>query len=154
MSESPLSQFVRIWCHPSYPPDSVQQTDLEAVEKRYSFLLPESYKQEVLSVGLPRPTAALLNSIVELELELADVSNFLSPVEIVERTEGWRDINLPKNLIAFAADCSGNLFAFETQSGASATVWFFDHDSGEVSEAATDFANWIERFCRIEPVVE
>ena len=154
MAESPLSRFIQIWCHPSYPPDPVQQSDLEMVEERFGFSLPQDYKAEVLNVGLPKPTIALLSSIVEAELELADVSNFLSPTEIVEQTEEWRDIGLPKNLVAFASDCMGNLFAFDSRARGNTAIWLFDHDFGDVAEVANDFTSWIERFCRVEPVLE
>jgi len=49
---------------------------------------------------------------------MRDVSDFLRPSEMVTVTEDWRDMGLPEELVAFAADCMGNLFCFSAKAGA------------------------------------
>lgn len=50
----------------------------------------------------------LLDKIVDIELDIADVSEFLNPSDIVETTFNWHELGLPSELVAFATDCSGN----------------------------------------------
>ncbi|MBC6982097.1 SMI1/KNR4 family protein [Caulobacter sp. 17J80-11] len=149
-----LDAFVRKWTHPDYAPDAVAPAALEQAEARLGCRFPPAYREAVLGTGLPRPTIALLSSIVDRELDIADVSNFFDPAEIVETTEGWRELGLPEHLIAFAGDCSGNLFAFDrrTASDAESPVWLFDHDFGTVRKVADSFTDWIAAFCAIDPV--
>lgn len=96
------------------PPDPVVESDLRRVEQHLDMRLPDDYRQAVLTVGLPRPTIALLDAIVERELDLHDVSNFYSPQEIIEETTDWHEIGMPEKLIAFASDCCGNKFCFHS----------------------------------------
>jgi len=148
-----LSRFTALWTHPDYSPDPVSKVELESAEDRLDTRLPADYRAAVLEVGLPRPTIALLDAIVDRELDLRDVSEFLSPVEIVSVTEDWRDLGLPEELVAFATDCMGNLFCFPTtaDAGASVPVVFFDHDDRTVDVIAPSFTRWIEELCRVAP---
>ncbi|MBB4100480.1 SMI1/KNR4 family protein [Sphingomonas kyeonggiensis] len=148
-----LSRFTTLWTHPDYAPGPVSEIELESAEGCLDTRLPADYRTAVREVGLPRPTTALLDAIVDRELDLRDVSEFLSPVEIVSITEDWRDLGLPEELIAFATDCMGNLFCFPATvgAGALAPVVFFDHDSRTVDVIAPSFTRWIEEFCRVAP---
>jgi hypothetical protein len=129
----------------------VKAEELVAVEKHFGFQLPPNYKEDILRVGLPSPTIALLDAISDGNVDLHDASNFLSPAEIIETTEGWQEIGMPEDLIAFATDCMGNMFAFSRSAGAESGVWFFDHDFNETSEISDDFRSWIEDFCNVKP---
>ncbi len=148
-----LGRFIALWTHPDYAPDPVSEGDLESAEGRLDMRLPADYRTAVLQLGLPRPTIALLDAIVDRELDLRDVSDFLSPVELVSVTEDWRDLGLPEELVAFATDCMGNLFCFPTAAtaGAQAPVFFFDHDDRTVDVIAPSFNQWIEGFCGVAP---
>lgn len=115
--------------------------------------LPADYRSAVLQLGLPRPTIALLDAIVDQELDLRDVSDFLSPAEVVSVTEDWRALGLPEELVAFATDCMGNLFCFPTaaDTGGPVPVLFFDHDARTVEVIAPSFIIWIDELCGVAP---
>lgn len=148
-----LSRFIALWTHPDYPPDPVFKGELENAEGRLGTRLPADYRTAVLQIGLPRPTIALLDAIVDRELDLRDVSEFLSPSEIVSVTEDWRNLGLPKELVAFATDCMGNLFCFQiaTDDREPVSVVFFDHDDQNVNVIAPSFTQWITEFCGVAP---
>ncbi len=148
-----LSRFIALWTDPGYAPDPVSEGELESAEGRLDTRLPADYRNAVLQVGLPRPTSALLDAIVDRELDLRDVSEFLSPADLVSVTEGWRDLGLPEELVAFATDCMGNLFCFPTaaEAGGPVPVFFFDHDDRSVDVIAPSFTHWIEEFCGVTP---
>lgn len=148
-----LSRFITLWTHPDHAPDAVSKDELGNAETRLQTRLPTDYRDAVLQLGLPRPTTELLDAIVERKLDVRDVSEFLSPGEIVSVTEDWRDLGLPEELVAFATDCMGNLFCFPTEAddGGEVPVFFFDHDEGTVDVIAPSFARWIEEFCSVAP---
>lgn len=148
-----LERFAELWSSSSYPPDPVTEADIRIVEQRFDICLPDDYPQAVLRVGLPRPTIALLDAIVDRELDLRDLSEFLDPSEIVSVTSDWRDLGLPGDLVAFATDCMGNLFCFRDANHGeeAAPVFFFDHDTQAVDVIAPSFHQWIEEFCGVAP---
>jgi hypothetical protein len=148
-----LSRFIAQWTHPDYAPEPVSVHELEGAESQLKTRLPADYRNAVLQFGLPRPTGDLLDAIVDRELDIRDVSDFLGASEIVSVTEDWRDMGLPEELVAFATDCMGNLFCFPTNNQASdeLPVFFFDHDAGSVDAISPTFAAWIEEFCRMAP---
>jgi len=148
-----LSRFIALWTHPQHPADSVSREELEGAERRLRTSLPPDYRNAVLQFGLPRPTIELLGAIVDRQLDLRDVSDFLSPAEMASVTQDWRDLGLPEQLVAFATDSMGNLFCFPTEPDASgaAPVFFFDHDSRTVELIAPSFARWIDDFCSVAP---
>ena len=74
-----LEHFVQQWTSPDYPPERISTSDLDAAERELGVRLPSDYRDAVLQAGLPRPTIALLDSIVHGNLSLRDVSEFLSP---------------------------------------------------------------------------
>lgn len=142
-----LADFASKWSHPEYPPKPVLVADLERAEDGLGGRLPGEYRDAVLSIGLPQPTGALLHSVCEGEADFADVADFLTADEMISSTQAWREMGLPNDKIAFASDCMGNLFAFD--SGAlsqSSKVWFFDHDTGGVALAAQSFGIWIQQY--------
>lgn len=148
-----LSRFISLWAHPDYAADAVSEDDLKDLQNRLQTRLPADYCQAVLEFGLPRPTMKLLDAIVDRQLDVRDVSNFLGAAEIVTVTEGWRDLGLPDELVAFATDCMGNLFCFPAEDNEieEAPVFFFDHDERSVEVVARSFTQWIEGFCRVAP---
>jgi cell wall assembly regulator SMI1 len=128
-----LRDFNDKWTSPAYPPHPVSEQELRLAEQRLGVEFPSDYRNAVLQVGLPRPTIALLDAIVERELVLAPLGDFYAPNEIVEETLGWREIGMPEELVAIASDGMGNMFCFDSEGLKRGTadgqaVWFFDHD--------------------------
>jgi cell wall assembly regulator SMI1 len=148
-----LSRFISLWTHPDYAPDAVTEGELERVERRLETRLPADYKSAVLQFGLPRPTIELLDAIVDRQLDLREVSDFLGPAEMVTVTKDWRDLGLPEELVAFATDCMGNLFCFSAAAEAfgEMPVFFFDHDERSVDVVAPSFTQWVDDFCGVAP---
>jgi hypothetical protein len=152
-----LEQFIGKWTVGAYPPTKVEPADLGAAEARLDFVFPQDYRTAILAHGLPWMTIALLHSICETEAALFDVSEFFEPNVVVEQTQAWRAGGLPDNLIAFASDCSGNLFCFDARRArdghtSKAPVWFWNHDDGDLSMVADSFSFWIEQFCGVDYV--
>lgn len=152
-----LARFAEIWTSAAYPSEPVTEEDLHNAEQRLGVRLPEAYRREVLQVGLPSPTIALLSAIVERQLDLEDLGDFYTPDEIVEMTGCWRELGMPDRLIAFASDGGGNQFCFDSGqlnngSAGDAAVGFYDHDFDTVREIASSFDDWIAAFCSIEPL--
>ena len=142
-----FAHFASKWSHPDYPPAPVLAADLDRVEVELGGRLPADYRDAVLSVGLPRPTGALLHSICEEGADFDDVSDFYEANEMISLTQAWREMGLPADKIAFASDCMGNQFALSSAAlEESSGVWFFDHDTGEASLVATSFQRWIQRY--------
>ncbi|MEJ8628841.1 SMI1/KNR4 family protein [Sphingomonas sp. I4] len=140
-----LERFIERWTTPNYPPMLVSEQDLAKAEAELGVRFPTEYRAEVLRCGFPCPTLALLDSIVDNELNVADVSDFLDPISIVNTSRSWHEIGLPAHLIAFATDCMGNLFCFSCALPTSASnVFFFDHDEGSVHQVASSFTDWID----------
>jgi cell wall assembly regulator SMI1 len=151
-----LARFTEIWTSGDYPPEPVAETDLRNVEQRLDVHLPQDYRQAVLQVGLPRPTIALMDAIVERELDLHSLGDFYSPAQILKETIDWRKIGMPEGLVAFASDGCGNKFCFDADrlnngSADGSAIWFYDHDFATVYKIAASFDDWIEAFCRVEP---
>jgi hypothetical protein len=148
-----LSRFIKLLTHPNDAPDGVLEEDLGSAERRLRSRLPTGYRNAILQFGLPRPTIDLLNAICDRELDLHSIGDFLSPAEIVEVTEDWRDLGLPEELVAFATDGKGNLFCFPTSSEGTdeLPVFLWDHDSKEVRSVASSFSGWIDDYCRVSP---
>lgn len=151
-----LQEFAEKWGSQHYPPDRVTEGELRMAEEHFGVRLPDDYRRSILETGLPRPTIALLDAIVEGGLDLADASAFRTPAEMITSTEGWRPAGLPDHLIVFASDCAGNTFCFDAdrlRSNApdAASIWLFDHDFDTVECVAPNFDAWIGALCDIEP---
>jgi hypothetical protein len=148
-----LVKFVEKWSIPDYPPGSVSKHALDEVENQLHCRLPEDYKDAVLEVGLPRPTIALLDAIVERELDVDPIGDFYEPREIVADTLEWRQLGMPENLVAFASDGCGNMFCFDTNNNDSA-IFFFDHNLKSVNLIADSFSTWLTALCEIDPLTD
>jgi cell wall assembly regulator SMI1 len=148
-----LERFIALWMHPEYPPRPISEDGLRSVEAHFGFTFPSDYRRDVLRWGLVSPTSALLDAIVDRELDLPDLSRLKDPTEMVASTEAWREMGLPHGLVAFASDCAGNLFCFDATRSASseAPVIYFDHDFGTTRAVAPSFSAWIEAYCAIDP---
>lgn len=143
-----LRDLNRRWSTPEYPATKVSEADLVAAEDQLAYRFPTPYRQAVLEVGLPSLTADIWDDIDAANADLAHLSDFLSPGEALETTRDWASMGLPKNMVAFAADSSGNLFAFRKGSSGDA-VWFFDHDFGTTKRISSSFADWLASYCKL-----
>ena len=148
-----LRHFIESWTHPDSPPRPVSDEQLDAVETHFGFTFPTDYRSAVLRYGLVSPSIALLDTIVERELDLADLSELLEPDEMIASTETWREMGLPPTMVAFASDCCGNLFCFDAEGAGSAagSVFLFDYDRGTTRRIAPSFERWIDTFCSLDP---
>ena len=135
--------------HSGERPRPVTAADIEAAEVALGVLWPESYRKFTLACGaLYCPS--ILDLIVEREPGYSDVQQFLTPAESALETRRWQ-LEPAGGCLAFASDCSGNWFAFRNLPASpsrpdDATVWLFDHENDEVTEEATTFDEWLERF--------
>jgi hypothetical protein len=148
---SELARFAEKWCHPEHTPETVDGSGLSKVEKVFGIQLPFDYLTQVRLVGLPSPTLALLSAIVDLELDLHDLSELYDPEEIIGETKDWRAISMPASLIAIGSDGSGNKFCFDERQlkggrKTHAPVFFWDHDLDEIEQVAVSFSSWIESY--------
>jgi hypothetical protein len=148
-----LSRFINLWTHADDTPDPVSPAELEMAQRRLQTRLPSDYTEAVLQFGLPRPTLELLDAICERDLDLYDLSEFFTPADMIRRTEDWRDLGLPVELVAFGSDGMGNLFCFPVEGSASQTlpVFLWNHDSKDAEMIASSFGDWIDTYCRISP---
>lgn len=141
-----VERFIALWMNPKYPPRPVEEAGLREVERHFGFAFPQDYRAAVLAHGLLSPTIALLDVIVDGEMDMADLNDMLTPDQIVTSTEDWREMGLSSDKVA--TDCCGNLFCFDTNAPG---VYLFDHDFGTVRSVATSFTSWIEAFCSLGP---
>ena len=141
-----LADFVEKWCTPDYPPSPVTKDELDSAQAKLAVVLPEEYLRAVLQVGLPSATIALLNSIVENDMNIHDIAEFFTPEEMVDRTVTWKTMGLPEQMTAFASDGMGNLFVFVHADEHDGAIGICDHDNAEVKILATSFDAWIAMY--------
>ena len=146
-----LAGFAKKWCHPEHPPEPVELASLNAVELEFGITLPKDYREQVLAVGLPGSTLALLSGIVDREVDLQDLSELHSPAQIADATHAWRAAGMPKHLLAIGTDSAGSLFCFDTRDLRDSTVhaapiYFWDHEFGTTDRLATSFPDWIASY--------
>jgi cell wall assembly regulator SMI1 len=145
-------RFIDTWTYPDYRPGPTLLAALDAVEQQLATVLPRSLRDFLAAYG-PVSAPGLLGAVVEQDLEIEDLSEFLGPDDMVELTQGWRGQGLAAHLVAFATDSSGNLFCFEEASERAddAQVWFFDHDFQTNESLGLTFAQWLDRYADLTP---
>lgn len=151
MSAKALEAFNKAWGSVDYPPKAVDPLALEAAEQEIGFTLPLPYKAAVLDFGLPRLTFELLDFISDEEADFPDLNEFHGPTEIATSTIDWRELGMPRQLVAIANDCSGNQFAFSTKpSKNEEEIWFWDHDFDTVELVAESFEAWLKLYINLK----
>lgn len=125
------------------------RTDIEKFEQDFGIFLPNDYRIFLSNFGNIW-TPDILNLVVDKELEINDVQNFWNIDKIIyDNQNEWTSQIVPE-IIPFASDCMGNIFAFlrdELKSPKeSAHVYFYDHDFNTVEKVSSSFKRWIEQF--------
>lgn len=100
-------------------------------------------------------TPGILDLIVLRNARQIAVQQFHTIAEIIEQSQSIGK----KGSIAFATDCSGNLFCFKglTATGPApddAPVWLFDHETGKTSKVAPSFDTWLSNFTHLQPLLQ
>jgi hypothetical protein len=128
------------------------QVDIVRLEHEFQISLPNDYKIFLSKFGNIW-TPDILNLVVDNELDINDVQQFWTIEEIIyDKHNEWTS-NLSLDIIPFASDCMGNIFAFLRQDIQSPTdttnVYFFDHDFDTIEKISNSFTDWIEEFNKI-----
>jgi hypothetical protein len=135
-------------------PQAVSSTAIEQVASTLNVLLPASYCDFLETHG-PAYTPDILDLAVLRKSPLIAVQEFLAPTEVIESSV---TIGV-KGCVAFASDCSGNLFCFKRLPKAEprpddAPVWLFDHETGKTSKVAPAFDTWLSNFTQLQPLLQ
>lgn len=149
-----FQNFVDKWTHPEYRPTPVAQEQLDKCARELEVEFPASYIEYATVYGSGGPTMELLNSIVDGELEVNDLSDMHTPDEIIDSIESWKSAGMPNDLVPIASDSMGNMFCFKhseiMEPNDDAGIWFFDHDFDTVEKTHDSFTAWINELVQIE----
>lgn len=128
------------------------QIDIYALEKEFKIFLPNDYKAFLTSFGNIW-TPNILDLIVDQELELNDVQDFWDIDKIIYDKRNEWTAQVSTDIIPFASDCMGNIFAFLTNEIKSPTetanIYFYDHDFETIEKVSPSFKNWIDSFNKL-----
>ncbi len=125
------------------------ESNIMEFENKFNIKLPADFRNFLLKYGSVW-TPDVLDIIVEKELDFAEVQNFWDIESMTkDKKEEWTS-QLDVDLIPFASDCMGNIYAFKAdeigEKKDKALVYFFDHDFDTVeaiNESFTDLINEI-----------
>jgi hypothetical protein len=131
---------------------AVSSTAIEHIASTLNVLLPASYRDFLETYG-PVYTPDILDLIVLRNARLADIQQFQSIEDVIDSSQSLN----AKGCLAFAADCSGNLFCFKSLANTlpapdDAPVWLFDHETGKASKVATSFDAWLSQYTNLQPL--
>lgn len=148
---SPYARFYDRWGETYHPAVKPSLAHIADVEKQLGFAFPAVYVGAVTQTGTFSVRVALLDEIVDQRLDLRDISEVLNIGEIHETMSGWREAGMPKEMIPFASDSMGNIFAFDARDSLGGRrpdcpIYFWDHDFDEVSLEASGFDEWIAKY--------
>lgn len=146
-----LADFTKKWCLDTHPPTPVLRERLDEAESQLGVNFPNDYRFQILSVGLPSPTLALLSAISDHDIDMHDLSSLYQPDELVSVTRGWREIGMPEHLVAIGGDSFGSHFCFDERdlkNGklAKSPVYHWDHDFDYTENVAPSFSAWIGKY--------
>ena len=133
---------------------AVSSAAIEHIASTLNVLLPASYRDFQETYG-PVYTPGILDIVVLRKSPLIAVQEFLAPADVIESSA---DIGV-KGCVAFANDCSGNLFCFKRLPKAEprpddAPIWLFDHETGKTSKVAPAFDTWLSNFTQLQPLLQ
>ena len=133
---------------------AVSSTAIEQIASMLNVLLPASYRDFLETYG-PVYTPDILDLIILRNVRLADIQQFQSIEDVIDSSQSIE----AKGCLAFATDCSGNLFCFKSLSNTlpspdDAPVWLFDHETGKASKVASSFDTWLSNFTQLQPLLQ
>ena len=133
---------------------AVSSTAIEQIASMLNVLLPAAYRDFLETYG-PVYTPDILDLIVLRNARLADIQQFQSIEDVIDSSQSIE----AKGCLAFATDCSGNLFCFKSLSNIlpapdDAPVWLFDHETGKASKVAKSFDAWLSQYTNLQPLVQ
>ena len=145
-----VDKFVSKWAYLDNQ-KFASESDFSDVESSLNLALPAEYVYLVSEYGdVYCPN--LLDEIVDREIDISDVQNFLLPNEMIETTSSWEEAGMPKGYLSFASDCMGNVFCFkvsELREKETPRIYMFDHDFCEITKVSKSFISWIKQFTRV-----
>jgi hypothetical protein len=128
------------------------QMDIDTLERIFQIFLPIDYKTFLLNFGNIW-TPGILNLVIDNELDINDVSQFWAIDKIIYDKQNEWTSHVSPEIIPFASDCSGNIFAFlrhdlrfQTET---ADIYFYDHDFDTVEKISHSFKDWINEYNKI-----
>ncbi len=128
------------------------QIDIDMLEKELKIYLPYDYKTFLLSFGNIW-TPDILDLIVDQELEINDVQDFWDIEKIIYDKQNEWTSQVSTDIIPFASDCMGNIFAFLTNDIKSPTetadIYFYDQDFDTVEKISPSYKDWIDSFNKL-----
>ena len=154
-----FDRFVSLWTHESYPPKLESEKSLEIAEHKLGIFFPITYKQFLTGYGSFGTVRNLLDSIVETDLDIRDLSELYSSMDVVEITEQRRKArSLPADLVAVGSDCSGNNYCYRVKDCSNkniddAEIWVYDYSFASLDKEADSFIDWINKLSLIVPIV-
>jgi hypothetical protein len=128
------------------------EIQIQKLENEFNIYLPKDWKLFLLNYGSIW-TPEILDIIVDDELDINDVQDFwdIEQIEYDKKNE-WTS-KITTDLIPFASDSMGNIFAFKINDiktpKESSEVYFFDHDFDTVEKISNSFTEWINEYNQI-----
>ena len=123
--------------------------DIQLLENTFGIKLPEDFKLFVINYG-NLWTPDILDIIVDNDMDINDVQQIWTIDEIIEDKISGVSEQIKENLIPFASDCTGNIYAFKSsdikKEKLMAKVYFFDLDLDKLYPVANSFTDLIEEF--------
>lgn len=132
----------------------VSEVDIAVIEANTKVRLPKAYTAFLMKFG-PVYTPDILDIVVLRKSPIIAVQEFLAPADVIESSAS---IGI-KSCVAFATDCSGNVFCFKRLPKAEprlddAPIWLFDHETGKSSKVAPSFDTWLSNFAQLQPLLQ
>jgi cell wall assembly regulator SMI1 len=125
------------------------QSDIKSIENNFNIFLPTDYKDFFQKFG-DIWTPDILDIIVDNDLSINDVQQFWDAERIIEDKKSEWTSKLSDDIIPFASDSMGNIFAFKTddlrQQNQTADIYFFDHDFDTVDKISNSFTKWLDDY--------
>lgn len=132
--------------------EKASESDIEKLKKELKINIPNDFELFLTEYGNIY-TPDILDIIVDNEIDLYDVQEFWTTERIIYDKQNEWTAQLSTDLIPFASDSMGNIFAFLTsdlkEKKESSAVYFFDHDFDTVEKLTDSFSEWIDNYNRI-----
>lgn len=149
--EDVIRTFVEMWnCNRALR--TATPKEIHDTEAAIGLTLPSGYKTLVSVYGNVY-TPDILDAVVEQNLDLPNVQNFMLPREALVDTRLYVGAGMPEGYFGFASDCGGSMFCFSLKDLAEGTrdsaVWFFDHDFVDMTRQSDNFLEWLSVYVEI-----